>query len=94
MSISHGFTPSVEKETRNWLPGKRVLLSPQWISRISWDESKVFVDLPRETIKGSPEYPEEFLLTREYEAGLYRHYDRKGYWVDEPARKERKKRTG
>ena len=69
--------------TRNWWPGKRVLVSPQWIERVSWNESKVFVNLDRETIKQSPEYTEESLLTRDYEIGLHRHYNRKGYWVDE-----------
>jgi hypothetical protein len=71
-------------DTRNWWPGKKVLVSPQWIARISWGERKVFVNLTRETIKQSPEYTEMSLPTREYEDGLHRHYDRKGYWVDEP----------
>ena len=71
-------------DTRNWWPGKKVLISPQWIERVSWSESKVFVNLSRETIKQSPEYTEESLLTRDYETGLHRHYNRQGYWVDEP----------
>jgi sporulation protein YlmC with PRC-barrel domain len=75
-------------DTRNWWPGKSVLVSPQWIERISWDEAKIFVNHPRETIKQSPEYTEESLLTRDYETKLHRHYDRKGYWVDEQAAKE------
>jgi hypothetical protein len=75
-------------DTRNWWPGKKVLVSPQWIERVSWSESKVFVNLTRETIKQSPEYTEESLITRDYETGLHRHYDRQGYWVDEPAAKE------
>jgi uncharacterized protein YrrD len=70
--------------TQNWWAGKNVLISPQWIERVSWQESKVFVNLTRETIKQSPEYTELSLLTREYEDGLHRHYDRKGYWIDEP----------
>ena len=74
-------------DTRNWWPGKKVLVSPRWIERVSWSESKVFVNLPRETIKQSPEYTEESLLTRDYEARLHRHYNRDGYWVDEPAAK-------
>ena len=72
-------------DTRNWWPGKKILVSPQWIERISWNESKVFVNLLCETIKQSPEYTEESLLTRDYETGLHRHYNRQGYWVDEPA---------
>ena len=74
-------------DTRNWWPGKKVLVSPLWIERVSWSESKVFVNLSRETIKQSPEYTEESLLTRDYETRLHGHYNRKGYWVDEPAAK-------
>jgi len=70
-------------DTRNWWPGKKVLVSPQWIDRVSWTESKVFVGLTRETIKQSPEYHETALLNREYELGLYRHYNRPGYWDSE-----------
>jgi len=38
-------------DTRNWWPGKKVLVSPKWIERISWDERKVFVNLDRETTR-------------------------------------------
>jgi hypothetical protein len=71
--------------TRNWWAGKKVLISPQWIERVSWNESKVFINLSRETIKQSPEYTEESLLTRDYEIGLHGHYNRQGYWVEELA---------
>lgn len=69
-------------DTENWLPGKKVLVSTHWIKHVSWSESKVFVHLTREIIKQSPEYTDDFLLTREYEAGLHRHYSRKGYWLE------------
>jgi len=69
--------------TKNWWPGKKVLVSPQWIERVSWNESKIFTTLSRETIKASPPFTKDSLLTRDYETGLYRHYNRKGYWVDE-----------
>jgi hypothetical protein len=75
-------------DTRNWWPGKKVLISPQWIERVSWAESEVFVDLQRGTVKKSPEYTEESLLTRNYEIGLHRHYERWGYW-DKEAQTER-----
>ena len=67
-------------DTRNWWPGKKILLSPQWIDRISWSESKVFINLPRKTIKQSPEYTEDSLPSRDYEASLHQHYNRPGYW--------------
>ncbi len=69
-------------DTRNWWPGKKVLVSPQWIERVSWSESKVFVNLSRDAIKQSPEYTEESLITRDYETALHRHYQIDGYWPD------------
>lgn len=71
--------------TQNWWPGKKILISPKWIGSVGWSDSKVFVKLLRETIRNSPEYSEDSLLTREYEAGLHRHYNHQGYWDDESA---------
>lgn len=70
-------------DPKSWWPGKHVLVSPRWIERVSWEESKVFVDLSREKIKRSPEYTPES-LDREYETELHQHYSRRGYWADEP----------
>jgi len=69
--------------TKNWWPGKRVLISPKWIENVSWEEREVAIGLSRENIKAAPEYTDESLLTRDYETGLYGHYNREGYWVDE-----------
>ncbi len=71
-------------DTRNWFPGKKVLISPLWIDRVSWHESKVFVNLSKEIISHSPEYTDWSVLTREFEVDLYQHYKRQGYWVVEP----------
>lgn len=75
-------------DTKKWLPGKKVLISTQWIDRISWDEAKVYVNLSRETIKHVPEYDEDIVLTREYETMLHQHYNRQGYWTNEPVSRE------
>jgi len=75
-------------DTRNWWPGKKILLAPQWIDRVSWNESKVFINLPRETIKQAPAYTEESLPSRDYETKLHRHYDRPGYWINDVTEKE------
>ena len=74
--------------TKNWWPGKKVLLANQWIERVSWGQSKIFVNLTRESIKQSPEFTEETLLSRDYESGLHGHYNRRGYWIEELATKE------
>lgn len=68
-------------DTKNWLPGKMVLVSPEWIERVSWSDAKVYVNLSSENIKNSPEYIEESHLTRDYEAKLYQHYNRQRYWL-------------
>lgn len=68
-------------DTKDWLPGKKVLISPDWIECISWNESKVFVNLSRDTIKQAPEYYEDYVISREFEDQLYRHYNREGYWT-------------
>jgi hypothetical protein len=75
-------------DTQNWWPGKTVLISPRWIERVSWSDSKVFVNLSRQSIKDAPEYTEDSLITRDYEEALHRNYDRKGYWLDKPGAKE------
>lgn len=75
-------------DTQNWWPGKKVLVSPKWIERVSWEESKVFINLSRDSIKDAPEYTDESLLNREYETALHDYYDRQKYWVDESAAKE------
>ena len=75
-------------DTRKWWQGKHVLISPRWIERISLSESKVIVNLSRETIMQAPEYSEESLFTREYETVLHQHYNRRGYWDDEPSDQE------
>jgi hypothetical protein len=73
----------IEVATRNWWPGKKVLISPAWIERVSWEDSKVCVGLSRGAIKNGPEYLESTPITREYEHRLYGHYGRPPYWLYE-----------
>lgn len=63
-------------DTGNWLPGKKVLLSPQWIDRVEWADSSVHFDLTRESVKNSPEFDPSKPVNRDYEAYLYDHYER------------------
>jgi stress response protein YsnF len=67
--------------TRNWLPGKSVLVSPSWIDRVSWPEREIYVDLSREQIKGSPEFDPSVAVNRGYELRLYDYYGRPQYWT-------------
>ncbi|HYB71109.1 MAG TPA: PRC-barrel domain-containing protein [Candidatus Bathyarchaeia archaeon] len=67
-------------DTRNWWPGKRVLLSPEWIKTVSWADSRVYVDLGRDEIKGAPPYDPGHEVAREYETRLFEHHGRRKYW--------------
>ena len=68
-------------DTRNWLPGKKVLLAPEWVQSIDWSRSEVAVSLARDTIKEAPEYDHSAEITREYEARLHEHYGQRAYWI-------------
>ena len=60
--------------TRTWWPGKRVLIAPRWIERVSWPEAKVVVGLSREDVRRSPTYDEGALPSLDYVSALGRHY--------------------
>jgi hypothetical protein len=67
-------------DTRNWLPGKRVLIAPRWIRWIRWDERLVAVNITQESVKNSPEYLPSEPVSREYEDRLHDHYNLPKYW--------------
>ncbi len=67
-------------DTRNWLPGKKVLMAPVWTETIDWVRRIVAVPMSREQVKESPEYDPSALVDREYEKRLYDYYDRPKYW--------------
>jgi hypothetical protein len=66
--------------TNNWWPGKSVLVAPQWATRISWLDRKVYLGMTRDAIKSSPEWTGIFPVQREYEDLLHRHYGRIPGW--------------
>jgi len=63
-------------DTRNWLPGRKVLVSPSWIKQVSWPGRQVHIDLSQETIKNSPEYDPATPINKDYEERLYDFYSR------------------
>jgi len=77
----------LEVATRNWLPGKKVLLSPAWIAHMSWADSKVYAALSREAVKSAPEYLVSRPITRDFEDRLHQHYGRPPYWLHEAEHK-------
>lgn len=72
-------------DTRNWLPGKHVLISPDWMERIDWADSTVHVNSTRERVENSPEYDPARPVERPYESRLYDYYGRPRYWARDRA---------
>jgi sporulation protein YlmC with PRC-barrel domain len=61
-------------DTRKWLPGKHVLLSPDSVGRVSWSDHEVFVNRTRQAIEISPTFDSLPPLSREHETGAYEHH--------------------
>ena len=68
-------------DTRNWLPGKKVLVAPQWIREVGWENSRVSVDLMQAAIKRSPAYDPAQVLAPDDAGQLHDHYGRPRYDV-------------
>jgi hypothetical protein len=68
-------------DTKDILPGKDVLISPQWITKISWMEQKVYVNLPKNKISNAPELKDKDKIDRAYEEGLFEYYGSVRYWL-------------
>ncbi len=64
----------LEVNTRNWLPGRHVLVAPIWIHSIDWREEEVIVNLQREAIETAPEYDANEVISNDYQVALYKHY--------------------
>jgi sporulation protein YlmC with PRC-barrel domain len=67
-------------DTREWLADKKIIIPPDWITRISWANSEVVVDVTREKIENSPEFDPTAPVNRQYEIRLYDYYGRPKYW--------------
>jgi len=68
-------------DTRNWLPGRKVLITPMWVELVEWFNRKVQINLTVEEIKNSPTYDPNAPVNRGYEEQLYDFYGRPKYWA-------------
>ncbi|MGC1954037.1 MAG: PRC-barrel domain-containing protein [Gammaproteobacteria bacterium] len=64
----------LEIDTRNWWPGKHVLVAPTWIQHVSWGRKEIAITLSREAIESAPSYDSSKPITPDYEIKLYKHY--------------------
>lgn len=69
-------------DSRKWLPGRRVLLSPATFDSINDEEGFVKANEDKETIRNSPKVPEGQPITKEVEKSLTGYYGWSRYWTD------------
>lgn len=67
-------------DTRRWLPGREVLLSPTWIRSMDWHDQQLHLGITRRQVETAPSYTPEQLITRQDEVELFQHFSRSGYW--------------
>jgi hypothetical protein len=69
-------------DTRNWLPGRKVLVAIDWFKDINDVEQTITTSLSRVEIETSPEYdPTRTAGGGDYERRLHEHYGRRAYWA-------------
>jgi sporulation protein YlmC with PRC-barrel domain len=61
-------------DTRNWWPGKHVLLSPSSVIAIDWVAEQISVDVTQDKVRLSPAWDPASLIHGSYEAQLREHY--------------------
>jgi hypothetical protein len=66
--------------TRQGLPGRKILVSPAWVAGVDWEEKRLRMDLRRRAIRDSLEFDPAVPVNREYEVRLYDYYGRPRYW--------------
>lgn len=67
-------------ETGNWLVGKKILLSTNWVQDINWKEKTIKVDVTKAQIEKSPEYDQNSLISEVYEKQLFEFYGKLIDW--------------
>lgn len=61
-------------DTKNWWPGKKVLISPRLACEIDWKDKQVHLHVDRLKVKASPEYDASTMVDRTYEKDFHGYY--------------------
>ncbi len=62
-------------DTRNWWPGRKVVLSPAWIEGLNWEHEKVAAKVLRADVIQAPEYESEMNFTEDFQRKLNEYYE-------------------
>lgn len=68
-------------DTRNWWPGKKVLVSPRAVQRIDWAAETLDLDLTRDHIRNGPVYDPAGTVDRNWEERFHGYYRYPPYWI-------------
>ena len=68
-------------DTGSWLPGRKVVLSTAWISRVVPQKEAVVMNIEKKRIQEAPDYRPDAQLDREYETRLHDYYRFPYYWL-------------
>jgi hypothetical protein len=67
-------------DTGNWLPGKKVVRSTAWISRVAPERETVVMNIEKKRIREAPEYKPDADWSRDYETRLHDCHRVPYYW--------------
>jgi hypothetical protein len=60
--------------TKNWWPGKKVLVSSRSAGEIDWTDRLVNLDVDRQRVKDGPPYDATMTIDRAYDEKLLTYY--------------------
>lgn len=61
-------------DTKNWWPGKKVLISPRSVTDIDWKDGLVNIDVDRQKVKDSAAYDASEMIDPAFDEKLRAHY--------------------
>lgn len=67
-------------DTGRWLPGKKILIAPDWVLSMAWADRRVLVDVTKQAIEKAPAYDPAQPVNRVLETQLYDYLGRPYYW--------------
>ncbi|MCT7374204.1 PRC-barrel domain-containing protein [Chelativorans salis] len=67
-------------DTKNWWPGKKVLVPPVAFTDVNWGSETVRVELTRDQVRNGPEYDPKQTVERAFEERYHDYYGYPYYW--------------
>lgn len=68
-------------DTRKWLPGRKVLLSPTSFVNLDSENENLEVEYDKEAVRKSPEIPDETAISKDVEQSIAGYYGWNRYWT-------------